>query len=212
LASIEEQLQQLEEVLLNPATRTSSSALEALLAEDFCEFGSSGSIFNKQQVVEALQGESPGEYSIADFHVRLVAHDVALAIYKATLRLGAESTTRTSLRSSLWVMRDGRWKMLFHQGTRIPSDQRCEDENANFCPLKGESPVSDAFAASELSRLMLDFSAKLQASVRVVDASCSSDQSMAYKRIVTGIYIDVFVSILEPLYKTHPSLKPADWD
>jgi catechol 2,3-dioxygenase-like lactoylglutathione lyase family enzyme len=25
-----------------------------------------------------------------------------------------------SLRSSLWVMRDGRWQMLFHQGTTIP--------------------------------------------------------------------------------------------
>jgi hypothetical protein len=120
MASIEEHLRQLEEALLRPETRYDPAALCSLLTEDFCEFGSSGRIFNRQQIVETIQSERLVDYSIADFSVRLLAQNVALVTYRASARFGSESTDTVSLRSSLWVMRQGRWLMLFHQGTKIP--------------------------------------------------------------------------------------------
>ena len=54
---------------------------------------------------------APGPVSIEDFAVDLVADDVALVTYRMT-------TPIPSNRSSLWLRRDGRWVMRFHQGTR----------------------------------------------------------------------------------------------
>jgi hypothetical protein len=122
MASIEEQLRQLEEALLKPETRYDPATL-SLLTEDFCEFGSSGRIFNRQQVVETIQSERLIRYSIADFRVRLLAENVALVTYKATGRKESGSSETVSLRSSVWVKREGRWLMLFHQGTKIPDPQ-----------------------------------------------------------------------------------------
>ena len=50
-----EQIKELEEALLIPATRKSKLQLETLLADDFIEHGSSGLIYNKQVVINYLQ-------------------------------------------------------------------------------------------------------------------------------------------------------------
>jgi hypothetical protein len=123
MASLEDHLRQLEEALLSPETRYDPATLCLLLTEDFCEFGSSGRVFNRQQVVETIQSERLIHYSIADCRVRLLAQNVALVTYKATGRKESEASDTVSLRSSLWVMREGRWLMLFHQGTKIPHPQ-----------------------------------------------------------------------------------------
>jgi hypothetical protein len=41
--------------------------------------------------------------------------------YRAVRRDESDHSEVASLRSSLWVIRDGRWQMLFHQGTRVPT-------------------------------------------------------------------------------------------
>jgi len=115
--SVEAQLRQGEEQLLEPVTRRSPEAISRLLAEDFCEFGSSGRIFNKRQIIEALQSESETQFSIADFRVKILAPDVALVTYKATRPYVSGQQATVSLRSSIWVMRDGGWQILFHHGT-----------------------------------------------------------------------------------------------
>jgi hypothetical protein len=48
-----------------------------------------------------------------DFAATEVAEDVVLV----TFRLGGE---RPSERSSIWIRRDGRWQVRFHQGTLLP--------------------------------------------------------------------------------------------
>jgi hypothetical protein len=85
-------------------------ALGALVTDDFLEFGSSGRVWDAASVHHVL-ASSPGTVSIEDFAVDLVADDVALATYRMTAPI-------RSNRSSLWVRRDGRWVMRFHQGTR----------------------------------------------------------------------------------------------
>ena len=52
--SHEEFLRRLEERLLQPEVRQSAEAVADLLADDFIEFGSSGQVFNKQQIIEGL--------------------------------------------------------------------------------------------------------------------------------------------------------------
>ena len=48
----------------------------------------------------------------------LLAEDIALLIYRSTRTTTLQAATR-ALRSSLWVHRDNRWQMIFHQGTPI---------------------------------------------------------------------------------------------
>jgi hypothetical protein len=45
----------LEEDLLKPEVRRSAERVNCLLADDFIEFGSSGRIFDKRGIIEALQ-------------------------------------------------------------------------------------------------------------------------------------------------------------
>jgi len=86
--------------------------LGALVTDDFLEFGSSGRVWDAGSVHHVL-ASSPGPVSIEDFAVDLIADDVALATYRMTAPI-------PSNRSSLWVRRDGRWVMRFHQGTPTP--------------------------------------------------------------------------------------------
>jgi len=112
-------IRDLEESLLDPRVRRSREALGDLLAEEFLEFGSSGRRFTRAQIVEALVAEAEDEprFSLADFSVLVLAPNVALATYRAEARGAHRSGPRDSLRSSVWILRSGRWQLLFHQGT-----------------------------------------------------------------------------------------------
>lgn len=116
--SIEELLWRLETDLLQPAIRRDPDALLGLLAEDFCEFGSSGRICSRDEIVTALQAESSRHFLVTDFSVKVVSEGIALATYRAHHSEQGNKGS-ISLRSSLWVLRDSRWQMLFHQGTRV---------------------------------------------------------------------------------------------
>lgn len=110
-------LRQLEEELLCPGVRRDPQRLKYLLAEDFREFGSSGSAFERAAILADLAAEAPAQLSLTDFTCQQLAAGVALVTYRSQ-RTDA-SGTRQALRSSVWIFRDGRWQILFHQGTRI---------------------------------------------------------------------------------------------
>ncbi len=112
-----ELFRRLEKRLLQPDVRKSAQDVADLLANDFIEFGSSGHTFNKQQIIDALQHESPLQISLTDFRALVLAPDVVLVTYRAIRHDIAESQTITSLRSSIWKLIEGRWQIVFHQGT-----------------------------------------------------------------------------------------------
>lgn len=114
----ERALRELEERLLHPEVRASADALTLLLAEDFVEFGSSGAVYDKSQILRLIPRWPAAQVTITDFAVTELATDVALVTYRAH-RHG--DTRMVSLRSSLWKRVDGRWQILFHQGT--PADR-----------------------------------------------------------------------------------------
>jgi hypothetical protein len=114
-------LRSLEQELLKPEVRHSPDRVGDLLSDDFVEFGSSGGVFNKQQVIEALEREEPADstirLSLVDFIARGLASDVILVTYR-TIQEGGPGTRQDSrLRSSIWKLIEGRWQMVFHQGT-----------------------------------------------------------------------------------------------
>ena len=111
-------IRDLELRLLQPETRASGSALRALLAEDFIEFGSSGRVYDREAIVEALAGREPTwRYHLSDFEAVQLAPGLVLATYRIRAIPADGDQQRCSLRSSIWRHHDDGWQMLFHQGT-----------------------------------------------------------------------------------------------
>lgn len=117
--AIAEHLRQIEEQLLQPEVRSNAEEVSAHLADDFMEFGSTGRVYNKAEILTAIAREQTARYSIKGFKTTAIASGVALVTYRASrLRKSGEEPVE-SLRSSLWKLIDGRWRMVFHQGTLI---------------------------------------------------------------------------------------------
>jgi hypothetical protein len=110
-SDLQDHLHTLEERLFHPSRVKDRTTLLPLIATDFQEYCSSGRIYNRQQTIDDLMNSTPRNATISHFYVTVLAPDAALATYHATTAL------HTSHRSSLWVFRDNRWQLLFHQGT-----------------------------------------------------------------------------------------------
>jgi hypothetical protein len=108
----------LEEQLLQHSTRRDATALTSLLAEDFREFGSSGRIYTRQQIIDELAAESPRTITLSDPLCQQLADNLALLTYRSARTIPLKAASH-ALRSSLWVYRATRWQMIFHQGTPI---------------------------------------------------------------------------------------------
>ncbi len=115
--STELEIHSLELSLLRPEARDSDNAAQ-LLADDFVEFSSSGHMFSKAQVIESLKTDPMAPRSVDDMRVKLLTADIALVTYRAYYN--QQPAAAGSLRSSVWMRRDGRWQMVFHQGTLCP--------------------------------------------------------------------------------------------
>ena len=116
---IEELIRNLEERLLQADVRWSATDIAELLADDFIEFGSSGHIFDKQATIDGLQRESHTEIALTDYQAKILAPDVILVTYCAVRSASAPASPTQSLRSSIWKRLDGRWQLIFHQGTPL---------------------------------------------------------------------------------------------
>lgn len=114
--NLPDEIKKLEGKLLNSATRKSGHDLDELIADEFVEFASSGKVFNKKQTLENLLNEQDTTFSMQDFMAKSLNHNVVLATYTATKEHKNEKKMR-SLRSSVWKNNDGKWQLIFHQGT-----------------------------------------------------------------------------------------------
>jgi hypothetical protein len=103
-----------EQRLLDPEVRRDSRLVALFLADDFREFGKSGRIYTKADILTLLATETPQPIIIEAFHATPLGPESALCTYTSRTASGS------ALRSSLWQWHQGRWQMLFHQGTAIP--------------------------------------------------------------------------------------------
>ena len=114
---LSEHLRKLEASMTKPEIRRSPEQLGRLLADDFREFGGSGRVFNKGQIIEALQNQPPLELWLDEFQVKCLSADLALVTYRGRCKFPDSEKVSHSLRSSIWRKREGRWEVVFHQGT-----------------------------------------------------------------------------------------------
>lgn len=107
----------LENRLLSRAVREDAAELERLIADDFVEFGASGGIWNKSDVLEALPQQAFAQRNVSQFTLKQLSEDSALVTYHCHTVAGGQRVPADSLRSSVWRRQGEQWQMVFHQGT-----------------------------------------------------------------------------------------------
>jgi hypothetical protein len=108
----------LETALHKKSVRNSPDAVAALLADDFMEFGRSGTIYTKATIIELLKGETvDSQVTVENFQSRELGPGVALVTYISSRPVEIHEETIRVLRSSIWKFQQDRWQMIFHQGT-----------------------------------------------------------------------------------------------
>lgn len=102
---------ELERELLRADVRADLGRTGVLLHPDFTEIGSSGRLWTRDAMMMALESD-PGETRDLELlGADRIGDNAMLLNYRTYARSG------TSLRSSLWVLDGGHWRLRFHQGT-----------------------------------------------------------------------------------------------
>lgn len=117
--SVKEHILQLEGDLLKSEVRKSSQMISDILADDFIEFCSSGNEYHYKNGDTFQEQDNIKElcWQIVDFKTKELSNDCILAMYKLIKHDEPNENKKYSLRSTIWKYIDGKWKMVFHQGT-----------------------------------------------------------------------------------------------
>ena len=108
---------ELEQRLAQAGQKLSAEDASSLIAEDFLEFGASGKVWTKAEIITAMSQWNPIERIVEDFRVRELSASVCLITYKV-IRTNRQ-TSLFSLRSSVWRNNGKTWQIVFHQGTNL---------------------------------------------------------------------------------------------
>lgn len=114
-----DQIERLEEELWRPKTRFNRKRMEELFGPDLVEFGRSGRVYSRDEILAVAVQEIPARLPLANFQVRLLGPDVALVTYDSDVAYA--SGRERAHRSSLWTRAEtaAGWLLRFHQGTPI---------------------------------------------------------------------------------------------
>lgn len=116
LSADHEVLQTLEESLWREESRFDRAYLETVIADDFFEFGRSGRVYAREEIISMPNGPINAVLPLADFRIRLLDENVAQVTYNGAV-IGANGIVFKSRRSSIWSRTPDGWRMRFHQGT-----------------------------------------------------------------------------------------------
>lgn len=112
-------IKDLELQLLDPKVRKNKKILKELIDDNFVEIASTGIVINKNDVLDSLPKENKIEWKVFNMKVSEIAEGLFLVTYKATKSILRNNTKISSLRSSIWNNYNGKFKIIFHQGTLI---------------------------------------------------------------------------------------------
>lgn len=107
----------LELSLLRDEIRASPQQVAALLSEDFLEFGQSGNVYTKADIVREIASWQDLQYEAAHIAAKEITNEIVLITYRSTATSRSTGKVTYALRSSLWKKMGSDWKMMFHQGT-----------------------------------------------------------------------------------------------
>jgi hypothetical protein len=111
----DDMLFELEQRLAQVGKKLPADEISAIIAEDFVEFGSSGKIWSRAEIIAAMSKWEAIERIVDDFRVRDLSPSLCLVTYKSS----ASGKPGFSLRSSLWRKDGDGWRIIFHQGTAV---------------------------------------------------------------------------------------------
>jgi hypothetical protein len=111
-----------EPIFHHPEFGTTRADFDNMMAPGFWEVGASGRRYSRESILDELERRNAGEYDAGrleatDFHCSKLAGEVYLLTY--TLFQGERKTRR----ATIWQRDAGDWKIVFHQGTVVQSEE-----------------------------------------------------------------------------------------
>ncbi|MBC8031205.1 MAG: DUF4440 domain-containing protein [Pyrinomonadaceae bacterium] len=126
-SNTEQELKQITREKFDALVRGDKAFLDRLLADTFIETSSDGRIYTRAQIMESVKGLPAGvKISIDIEDAQVFDHgDTALMVYRRVERVDAngqkiESQNRVT---DTFIRRDGRWRTVSSQATRIPAER-----------------------------------------------------------------------------------------
>lgn len=111
-----QEIEYFERELVDPAIRKDAGRMSELLSDEFMEFGSSGGVVKKNDVLKSAERPGTVFYQLSDFDFKMLGDTHILVTYRSVT-----SSQVVALRSSIWAKEYGGWKMMHHQSTVVPS-------------------------------------------------------------------------------------------
>lgn len=111
-----QQLEKLEESLWRPETRFDLDYQEKIFAPDFFEFGRSGRIYSREELILSKRSEIHAVLPLQNFQVRVLDERTVQITYISQVQY---DTLEKSNRSSIWSKTSLGWELRFHQGTPV---------------------------------------------------------------------------------------------
>jgi hypothetical protein len=108
-------LTQLEEAMWREVTRFDATFQDQRFAADFIEFGRSGRVYTREQIVCSNSQPIKAVLPLPNLTIRLLARDVGQVTYNSQVE--HDGTIEYARRSSIWSRTEQGWAMRFHQGT-----------------------------------------------------------------------------------------------
>ncbi len=115
----------LEKSLHAPEWRRSFTQLDAVLANDFVEYGRSGRAYTKSLIIARLTEETDAAGAVASWGYESIplAPGLVQLRYCSARRAADGLLSDFARRSSIWRQSSsGAWQMSFHQGTATSGD------------------------------------------------------------------------------------------
>lgn len=95
----------------------SLDVLAELIENEFIEIGSSALIYDKAEVIRWLATNDQSERTGTSFKTQFLAENIILLTYISSIKNTPLAENKKAMRSSIWRLKDGQWRMVFHQGT-----------------------------------------------------------------------------------------------
>ena len=93
--------------------------LTELIDNEFIEIGSSATVYDKAEVMRWLASDDPSERIGTSFKAYPLAENIILLTYISSIKDTPVADSKKAMRSSIWRLSDGQWRMVFHQGTPV---------------------------------------------------------------------------------------------
>ena len=122
LLGVLEELRAREPIFHHPEFGTTRADFDNMMNADFWEVGASGRRYSRESILDELERRHEGGYvegplEAKEFSCRRLADEVYLLTYTLFQR------KRKTRRATIWQRVGNEWKIVFHQGTVVQSEE-----------------------------------------------------------------------------------------